>query len=428
MIQVKIVNRKLVKPCIPTPQNLQNYKLSFTDELAEAGKFGVLLFYASKPKETQINLEESLAKVLFQFYPLAGRLKMKDRCVDCSDQGAEFVEARASEADLATLISERNLGNLDSLFPADNIHQQFADEANYPILSVQTTHLKCSGLAIAICVSHRIFDASSMGTFVAAWSNASNPRSNTATYINPIFNSESLLPAKIQNGSPYSQVVRETSPAVVKRFVFDKEAIGRLRSKLRQGMMSRVRVVSAFIAKALIRVDGAKQGGTARRCFILQLINMRERTIPPMAKHACGNLVIRSCTEAKDIGFQELADLMSEDVDRSISKCSEILSLDEDGLNKLMVESLMGTVTASLSGEANLVWFTDWSKFGFYEVDFGWGEPVGATVAPAAIANGFPGAVLMGNKEGDGIEAWVCLDEHDMALFEQDEEIRMLAT
>ncbi|KAL7227690.1 hypothetical protein ACSBR1_022540 [Camellia fascicularis] len=69
--------------------------------------------------------------------------------------------------------------------------------------------------------------------------------------------------------------------------------------------------------------------------------------------------------------------------------------------------------------------FTSWSRFPFYEIDFGWGKPVWTSVVNMPLKNFI---FLMDNKEGDGIEAWVCLDEKDMVNFEQDQTIRALTT
>ncbi|KAI3470294.1 hypothetical protein Pfo_026957 [Paulownia fortunei] len=398
-MKVNVVSRKLIKPSTPTPQNFNKYKISFTDELSPQMNVSVILFYPSKPKA--FHLEESLAKILPQFYPLAGRYIKKDHLVDCSDHGAEFVEAEAVDIQLIDLIAKMTTEELNYLLPCQSYE---VDEVTDPLMSIQVTEFKCGGLVISVSVSHRIFDASS----------------------NLDYNFE---PSRTRDPS-----------IVVKRFSFKKEAITSLRSKLRPNdtgsgvlsrsrVISRVRVVCSLIAMALIGVDRAKYG-KSRACLIAQAVNMRERTIPPLPKHSCGNLVIQSvtqymaATETKDIGYQDLVYLLGDAIDKTITDCGEILSLGEDGHN-IIILPMANLIERLESGEMNVLWFSDWSKFGFYEADFGWGKPVWASIGTMPAQNL---TILMDNKEGDGIEAWVHLNHNDMSYFEQDEELRLFTT
>ncbi|KAD6795381.1 hypothetical protein E3N88_06277 [Mikania micrantha] len=62
--------------------------------------------------------------------------------------------------------------------------------------------------------------------------------------------------------------------------------------------------------------------------------------------------------------------------------------------------------------------------FPLYDADFGWGKPCWVTAA----ARGFDMITLMDDKHGDGVEAWVSLNEKDMHLFEQDQDIIAFTT
>lgn len=433
-MEVNIVSSKLIKPSTPTPQHLNNHTLSFIDELKPPMNVGILLFYP--PSDRSRHLEESLAQILPQFYPLAGRYIKKNHSVDCRDQGAEFVQAQAVGSEsLADLVAEREADRLNHLLPC-GFHQ--VDESpTDPLLSIQVTGLRCGGVAIGISISHRILDASSVGTFIASWSNASTtPKCNSGDEkICPTFDSHSLFPPGKKNDgyapNPEPSETRNLRPpcnnVVVKRFSFNKEAIATLRSRSTR-TTSRVRVVCAVIARALISLDKAKQGGRPRDCLLVQAVNMRGRTIPPLPKHSCGNLVISSLArcisagETESIGIQELVDIIGDGIERTVADCGRVFSPGGDGRG-LIAGPVVDFVGKSGSGEVNVVMFSDWSKFGFYEADFGWGRPVGAGIGALPGENM---AVLMDSKEGDGMEAWVHLDRDHVSLFEQHVEINYL--
>ncbi|KAK6124909.1 hypothetical protein DH2020_041347 [Rehmannia glutinosa] len=440
-MKVNVVSRKLIKPCTPTPQN--KYKLSFLDEVSPPMNVSLILFYPPNPNPKPIlitHLEESLAKILPQFYPFAGRYIKKDRTIDRCDEGAEFVVAEAIEVEpmadfIANTKNDQFLNNLLSRQPHE------ADKATDPILSIQITEFKsCGGLAISISVSHRIADASSIGTFVAAFSNIANLNSNfhagqwqkimtNNNNINPSFDAPKLFPGRYLSNDN----IEPPSNIVVKRLLLNKNAISSLRSKLRSKnggvVLSRVRVVSAVIAKALIGVDRAKHE-KSRACIILQGVNMRDRTIPPLPHHSCGNFSLHAVTElankGTDLGLQEMVYLLGDGIDKVIDDCAKMLSLDEDGREDIILGPIARALERLKSGEISyILGISDWSKFGFYEADFGLGRPVWVGVGTLPCPNM---TILMDNKEGDGIEAWVYMDYKDMPYFEQDEEVKLFTS
>ena len=71
-------------------------------------------------------------------------------------------------------------------------------------------------------------------------------------------------------------------------------------------------------------------------------------------------------------------------------------------------------------GEMSFFVFTSLCSFPIYEVDFGWGKPAFVGVTPLTFRNI---VAFLDTKYGGGIEAWVNLEENDMAKFEADEEI-----
>ncbi|GFP85237.1 pelargonidin 3-o-(6-caffeoylglucoside) 5-o-(6-o-malonylglucoside) 4'''-malonyltransferase [Phtheirospermum japonicum] len=409
-MKVDIIGRKLIKPCTPTPQHLNQFKLSLTDELVPAMNYvTIILFYPPNPNPKILSqLQESLANILPQFYPLAGRYIKKDHLVDCNDEGAEFVEAEATDIELMDFIYTKN--NHEQLNYLHSCQTYNVDKPTDPLLSVQITKFKCGGLSISTSMSHKISDGSSVGTFIAAWSNANN--NNNAELIIPSYDSRSLFPGI---NLEYDYQPPPNTTVIIKRLLFNKEAISRLRSKLSP---------TKFISRALIGVEIAKYG-KSREFYIGQAVNMRGRTIPPLPKHSFGNLSIQciAANDTKETGLQELVNIIGDATEKTISDCAEILSVGQDRRIKIIVESLANLVKKLESGEMiSNIGFSDMSKLGFYEADFGWGTPlwIGIELMPGANFT-----LLMGNKEGDGIEAWVQLNPNDVPYFEQDEDMKM---
>ena len=105
-INVEITRREAIKPSSQTPKHLRIFRLSFLFQFNPDSYVPLILFYPSKgfytlqnPIETASErwqrLRETLSKALALYYPFAGRLR-KNFVVECNDEGAEFIEAKAA--------------------------------------------------------------------------------------------------------------------------------------------------------------------------------------------------------------------------------------------------------------------------------------------------------------------------------------------
>lgn len=70
--------------------------------------------------------------------------------------------------------------------------------------------------------------------------------------------------------------------------------------------------------------------------------------------------------------------------------------------------------------------FTSWCKFGLYDIDFGWGKPISLSGYVTGNSELVYGSFesLMDTRYGDGIEAWVILDEKHVLAFEENENLQ----
>ncbi|GFP85201.1 acetyl-coa-benzylalcohol acetyltransferase [Phtheirospermum japonicum] len=226
---VNILSRKLIKPSNPTPPHLRTYNISLIDELNPSMHVIRILFFpqSDHAKLDYACLEQSLAQVLPLFYPLAGRYNKENHHVDCNDEGAEYAVAQVVDRKLHQLIGAES-EKLNQLLPLDICA---ADEPTDPMLAIQINNFQCGGLAIGVCASHRIFDSASLGIFLTTWANAA-ASTNADVIIRPDFDSPIYFPS--ENLPPLQfQVSRTRDKSIVtKRFVFDKNAIARLRERL----------------------------------------------------------------------------------------------------------------------------------------------------------------------------------------------------
>ncbi|KAL7199793.1 hypothetical protein ACSBR2_021987 [Camellia fascicularis] len=219
-------------------------------------------------------------------------------------------------------------------------------------------------------------------------------------------------------------------------FFFNKKAISTLRAKASTGNdnkykgkhgPTRVQLVSAVIWRALVAVAQAKHGHP-RASGVLQTVNLREKTVPRLPEHSCGNFwgfAMTGCMgDESKVELQGFVDLIGAAIRNTVTDCANVLSQGEDEHMKV-IKPFMAANQNFSNAEMDSYLFTSWSRFPFYEIDFGWGKPVWTSVVDMPLKNFI---FLMDNKEGDGIEAWVCLDEKDMVNFELDQTIRAFTT
>lgn len=88
----------------------------------------------------------------------------------------------------------------------------------------------------------------------------------------------------------------------------------------------------------------------------------------------------------QNLGIQKLVDLLGDGLQRTIADCVEMLApgADRYGIHMRPAMNLMKELA---SGDVNFIMFSDWSKFGLYEADFGWGKPVGVGACNARGRN-----------------------------------------
>ena len=194
-MEVQIISKQNVKPSSPRPSPLRNFKLSLLDQLVTVPYAPILLFYPMNkkastsyldvPKRLEL-LKKSISETLTHFYPLAGKIK-DELSIDCNDEGAYYVEAQVN-CHLSEFLRQPDLLLVHQFFPCELPPKAVTDVANF-----QVNVFECGGIAIGICISHRIVDGAALSTFLKAWS--ATARGSKEAIIYPEFVSSSLFPA-----------------------------------------------------------------------------------------------------------------------------------------------------------------------------------------------------------------------------------------
>ena len=439
-LEVEVTSNEIIKPSSPIPDHPGIYHFSFLDQISPKVYSPVVFYYEYEQRsnldivEISDKLKKSLSHVLTIFYPLAGRVK-DNRFVDCNDAGIPFFEARV-ECRLSDLLGDPNPNELCNLLPFRLY------EVTELALGVQINVFRCGGIAVGLCISHQIADAYSVVMFVKSWVAAAR---GEEVLVRPEFTAATLFPPRDANiGYDPSKGI-EKHNMVTKRFVFNSSAIKALRAKheerktsenngdIENYQPSRVELLSAFIWSRFVASTVADADDCKEKFYtVIHAVNLRPRFEPPLPEErSFGNmfrlgLVFLSSSgnaaslEESSYGLlrkirEGIKRVDEEYVKRVLQQGSLVdVAFVNDRARRLMAERGERVVTLS---------FSSLCRFPLYEVEFGWGEPkwVSSTAIPFENSVGF-----MDSKEGDGIEAYITLNQQAMPKFELDKEFCQL--
>ncbi|CAN1163157.1 Vinorine synthase [Linum perenne] len=369
-LQVKIISKQTIKPSSPTPPHLKTFNLSILDQLIPAPYAPLILFYPNTSQYDDVStdtstkldaLKSSLSDTLTRFYPLAGTISHDDLSIDCNDKGVNFVHARTG-CSMTHFLVRPDILSLRKFLPVDPAYV----ESERRVSNLQVTEFACGGIAIGICMSHKILDGFALSTFLKAWT--------TAARHDP----------------------------------------------------TRVEIVSAFLWKSVMAAS-EKLTGQKRTSVLTHLVNLRKRVEPPMSENSLGNLcwISSAKSEPTERELEELAGRVRE----SISKIDDGLVRKMRGREGKpeMIDTLEEMVVVKMTMGADFLGFSSWCRIGFYGSDFGWGEPVWVSSYGLEGSVYMNLVMLADTRCGKGIEAWVTLGEGEMAAVTSDPEMMKLA-
>ncbi|XP_059636008.1 acyltransferase Pun1-like [Cornus florida] len=439
-IQVKIISREVIKPSSPTPPHLRIYNLSLLDQFTSPNYVPRVLFYSNNDivcdsplicttaNNKSHQLQKSLSEILTLYYPFAGILKDDGASIDCNDEGVEFLEAQI-DSQLFDILKQPTFEALRSMFPSDLLGNNSSYKGR-SLVVIQVSHFTCGGMAIGVCMSHKIADGSTMANFLNDW--ATTARRNEIVP-SPHFISLSSGSSPIDDPLIVGEIKMGRVSSVTKRFVFDASKLAELKAIITCESAeienpTRVEVVTALLYKCAMAASKANSPSTSRPSILSQVANMRPKMVPPLPENSVGNFAWHfdiSVTDEEEVNLHGLVGQLRESRTK-FYKYAENVTVNEW---LLVVREFFKEVKELFErkGANNVDFYISNSmcRFPFYKVDFGWGKPIWVSTDGVNVSKNLF-SLMDSNREG-GIEAWVSLGEMEMRLFERDEELLSFA-
>lgn len=134
-----------------------------------------------------------------------------------------FLEAKV-KLKLPEILKNPKTEVLDLLF-ADNL--QWKDTNLSTLLSVQVSYFNCGGMALSVCMSHKIGDSATLVNFINDW--ATTKASNSGKPVSPLFYTTSIFPRGDLPLMP-EHAIKPAENRASRRFVFDASKIAALKA------------------------------------------------------------------------------------------------------------------------------------------------------------------------------------------------------
>ncbi|MBA0550390.1 hypothetical protein Golob_021342 [Gossypium lobatum] len=169
------------------------------------------------------------------------------------------------------------------------------------------------------------------------------------------------------------------------------------------------------------------KSGIQKSTLITHAVNLRQRAVPQFSKHSMGNFLCMAAAlvRANETGLDNLVCHLRKAIRKIDIDLITALQGDGGWLKYCECMKEIGKASHGTNDKIDLIVFSSWCNMGAYEIDFGWGKPTWVACAPKTKSKTemVNMVFLMDTKMGNGIEAWVYLEEQDMAMLEQNQEL-----
>ncbi|KAK4720754.1 hypothetical protein R3W88_010987 [Solanum pinnatisectum] len=392
---ISTISKKIIKPSSPTPSTQRWHNLSLIDQVVANMYMPFVFFYpnnqvAKIPKHHLFEyLANSLSKTLTFYYPWAGTLK-DNVTIECDDHGAEFFQVEINSS------MNEVIHNPDLTFPHGLSWWHSSSTTSGALIVAQLSHFKCGGIALSLCMSHKVGDACSAYYFLRDW--AELTRDPKLTLSPPYFAKDSLMPSVPFDGPLFSPFTKQKKEGCIqKRFVFSESKINALK----------VLVVSALLYKCAASSSTTNVG----RSQLVLPLNLRSQASlqPPLPPTTIGNILTIFSTPIYENYEQDLKlPKLVTDIRKSKHDLSTKNNIQENMFVKEMLEAYRTGKLPFQQRDCDVYMITSILAFEFEKLDFGFGKPARASKGR--------------------VEAFVNLNEEDMSVFINDKDLLQFAT
>ncbi|KAL1543663.1 stemmadenine O-acetyltransferase-like [Salvia divinorum] len=426
-MEAEIISKEFIKPSSPTPNHKKTYNLSLLDQIVPPIYVPLVLYFPNPQNLSQITpqLHHSLSATLSLFYPLAGRLN-DSLSIACNDEGILFVVTKFDYS-LSDFLRNPDAAASRCHIPTPLTWAEPGPGS--PVAMAQLSHFACGGVAIGVLVLHKVADGVAIGAFIKSWARATAALATAQ----PDYAAETLFPhsESMQREEHLFSAMKRYfgfGKTAMRRYVFGAESISRLRARLSEPETprpTRVETVSAFLWQCFMTASAAAGGGGVS--LVTHGVNMRRKSEPPLSENSFGNHVwLVAASSENGEADRDLKTLFSK-VREAIGKVD--VEFVERMKGDVGFAGYCTNLEDSLSAfpeKADYLAISSWCNFGIYGADFGWGRPVWITKCDGGSDVEWPFINvlwLIDTREGDGIEAWLTLEQSCFEEFDKIEEI-----
>ncbi|KMZ64938.1 HXXXD-type acyl-transferase-like protein [Zostera marina] len=369
------------------------------------------------------HLQNSLARALLYFYPLAGRLvterspdgtKGLFTYINCNAGGADFVRSVADGISVADVVEPFYTPSFVKEFFCLDLAICY-DGHNVPLLAIQLTEL-VDGFFLGFSFNHIVGDGTSFWNFVTTWAEINrgvDPISRPPVH-NRWFVDGTSIPIKLPYNEPEEYILRPKAPNLREIFFhFPSESITRLREKANdenrqtgEPTISSFQTLAALVWRSITRAREFPENETVgcRLAF-----DNRTRFRPPLSPNYFGNTIyaLYATTTA--------GELLSHGIGWAGAMLNRIVRSYTDVEIRAKVDKWMDepSIYTLAMFDAQSIHIGSSPRYDMYGCDFGWGKAVAIRSGNAIKFDGkvsaFPG------REGDGsVEFEICLSPENM--------------
>ncbi|CAH8381674.1 unnamed protein product [Eruca vesicaria subsp. sativa] len=327
-------------------------------------RFSIKYLYLFQKSLSALTLKDSLSRVLVDYYPLAGRIKLSDDetklKVDCSGEGAIFAEASMDITCQEFLQMSRKPNNSwrKLLFKVET--RGFLD---IPPLLIQVTHLRCGvPTCMGSCQHHQ---CSSSDPTVPLSTHVSTTRSTAChTHSHPGFTRTTVD----KNSTTFSICkYLQSQPLVPTTLTFTPSIILRLKKTCADPSLE-CTTFEALAAHTWCSWARSLGFPLTMQVKLLFSVNMRKKLTPQLPQGYYGNGFVLACAESK------VQDLVNGNIYHPVKLIQDAKARITDEYVRSTID-LLEDKTVKTDVSSSLV-ISQWARLGLEELNFGEGKPM----------------------------------------------------